>query len=75
MKTKIQTDDFKKQDELEEKIGIDQILEMVKIFGKMIQSDYIMAFKNYRIEYHHSHRAIVVETREAETIEINEEEA
>lgn len=69
-----ETNEFKKQDEMEEKIGIDQILEMVKILGKMIKSDYIIAFKQYRIEYHHSHRAIVVETREAETIEISEDE-
>lgn len=54
--------------------SIEVILESVKQLGKQLQSDYIIVFKNYRIEYHHSHRAMVVETREAETIEIPEDD-
>lgn len=54
--------------------SIEVILESVKQLGKQLQSDCIVVFKNYRIEYHHSHRAMVVETREAETIEIPEED-
>lgn len=54
--------------------SIEQILESIKDLGKLMKTDFIIAFKQYRVEYHHSHRAMVIERREAETIELPEEE-
>lgn len=56
----------------ETKMNIETVIDEVKKLGEFLEADYIIAFRNYRIEYHHGHRAIVVETREAETIELDE---
>ncbi|MEM1831968.1 MAG: hypothetical protein QXJ97_10645 [Desulfurococcaceae archaeon] len=44
----------------------------MKSLGEYLKCDFIIVFKNHRIEYHHGHRAMVIETREAETIELEE---
>ncbi|MEM4959219.1 MAG: hypothetical protein QXX12_05015 [Nanopusillaceae archaeon] len=53
-------------------LHIESVIEEMKSLGEYLKCDFIIVFKNHRIEYHHGHRAMVIETREAETIELEE---
>lgn len=52
--------------------SIDDVIMQIKELGKTLNSDLIIVFKNHRIEYHHSHRMLLVETRETEKVEFDD---
>lgn len=58
--------------EVQNVTNIDDVITMIKELGRTINSDLIIVFKNHRIEYHHSHRMLLVETRETEKVEFDD---